>query len=251
MGDNGSAPDLRAVSVSDNRAGLITIRVEFTNMTSENWLELNLDTDRTDTTGDHGDDYSIDLIGGDPPGFAFYKWSGTEWVQIHAASLVIPYGDGFDKIVISNNDLGGTTAFDFWFVAGHGTAPFSPDRLDFAPDQGTWTYHLGEAVTPTLRIDGPLGVAKAHAGKPYQLVYTVASESGNSLFGSIGMSCRGTVGGKAVAGKVGLNARPTVGIATCYLKALPKKARGKMLKIFFSFTFEGVTTTKTFSIRVT
>jgi hypothetical protein len=102
--------------------------------------------------------------GPNPLAFAFFKLSQSDAVQIHVDSLSATWSLGHVAMKIAAADLGGAPTFDFWVVSFQGD-PANPDGLDFAPDQGSFTYRLGDAQTQTLDITGPVTAVKARAGK--------------------------------------------------------------------------------------
>jgi hypothetical protein len=246
--------DLETVDASDDGKGTVFVDVGFEPtqvLPVGDVVQLEFDTDRNVATGDEsGGDYGLLLLGTggpNPVGFAFFKWSGSDFVQVHVDSLVTTWSLGHVAMKIAASDLGGTTGFDFWVLSVHGDTP-QPGAADLAPDRGFWTYGIGDAQTATLSITGPVGALKARAGKRYSIAFIVASVSGAPLT-TLQLACHASIAGKTISGRAGFGGTATRGVATCSLK-LPKRARGKVLKGVLDLTFEGVTNHQTFSARV-
>lgn len=252
--DGGTAADLATVDVSDDGAGVMSIDVGFVPnevLPVGDHVELDIDADQNVSTGDEsGGDYRLVMFGvsgANPVGFAFFKWSGSEFVQVHADSLQVTWSLGHVVMKIAAADLGGATAIDFWVWSLHGDNPQRGD-FDVAPEDGSWTYRLGGALTQTLTVRAQVGVVRARAGKTYSITFVISSVSGNPLT-TLQLACQGSIRGKTIPGKAGFNGTATRGAATCYLK-LPKSARRKTLEGVFDMTFEGVTTHNSFVVRL-
>jgi hypothetical protein len=253
-GDNGSAADVVTVDASDDGKGNISVDVGFEPtqvLPQGDSIQLEFDTDRNPSTGDRGGgDYAMVMFGvpgSNPVAFSFYKLSQSGATQIHVDSLSATWSLGHVAMKIAAADLGGPATFDFWVVSFHGDGA-NPDSLDFAPDQGTFTYRIGDAQTQTLNIFGPVTSVKARAGKPWAIAYRITSISGASLT-TVEVACHASVGDKQLPGHPVFAATSTFGLALCSFK-LPKSAHGKTLTGVMDLTYEGVIAHKSFTVRV-
>jgi hypothetical protein len=237
-GDAADAPDVTAVTVSNDIGGNIMFHVAVANFTPESRIVLYLDTDKNASTGEDGADFLLGLDHSTDPaseGWVLLQWNGTEWADAAQHSTVAAASDStFADFRINKSDLGGTSGFAFqvWtrrYVAGAVTA------RDFAPDGSlsTWTYDLvapKPAPTPTV-VKPVFGAAKIVPAKPVagkKLVFTVAvkrSDTGAPLTAGT-MSCD-----PSVAGKVIKHAESFSGGKAKLAFVVPKTAKGKLLKV--------------------
>lgn len=153
VGDNGAAPDLAGVTVSNDAAGGYTFDVTFaTDYAADGQFYLYLDTDRDTGTGDQdelGADY---LIYDDHAQHAadLYKWNGSDWGDTPEDTLDFEVGSDVRSlgITVNKSELGGSGAFDFFVVASD--ADGSDGHYDDAPSgSGSWEYTEYNALVLT------------------------------------------------------------------------------------------------------
>ena len=119
---------------------------------------------------------------------------------------------------------------------------------DDAPNgELVWDYTLSVAPPLTLTAGTPTGnPAKPRAGRAFVLSVPVRrSDTAGPLTSGGVVSCKATVGGKAVkaSGRFG------AGKPQCVLR-VPATAKGKMLRGSLKVTFKDKTVTKAFAFRV-
>ena len=241
-GDAGEAPDITEVAVSNDAAGLITMRISVPNrpqLAVNDVVILWINADQNAGTGRFGDEDRLEKYGF---GTFFERWDGAAWQPFTPGSLVIRWEAGQLVVSVGRADLGIGGAFDF-DAAGAQIAGEDPMAWpwDDAPDFGSWTYAL--VFSPTL---GPakLRPSPPKAGKLVSVA--VPATSGGKPIDAGTVKCTATVGGKSIrASGSGLNG----GTAGCAWK-LPAKAKGKTLRGSVSVTTAGGTATRAFSAKV-
>ena len=180
---------------------------------------------------DNGSDYRFVVAGG---GYAFFHWTGSEWVDSPDLSVQITGGTNQILFSVNRSELGNSSLFNFFAVTFNTT-----DRaFDSAPDQGAFNYWFdanGPRITSVDVKTAPAGGPKA--GKRFVIAPTglklppdrqttppptVLPES---------YSCTAKLGAKKLASRKGV----------CSI-AIPKKnAKGKKLTVLLTVTYEGAT----------
>src|SRR5829696_8767967 len=222
IGDGSGAPDITKVAVTSDAAGTITFDIGIVDLPSPADVEtyLFLNTDRNGATGapdTAGADY-VFVVDESDGTYGFYRWNGSDWDDD------IPY-----STVRVFNGRAGTRA---------------GEAQDHAPDQGTWNYSLA-AGGPEIR-----GVAVVNkpflpkAGRAFTVTATgvvLPEDADAAAPRPERYSCRATLAGKAITG---------TGVGRCTWK-LPKTARGRVLAVVVTVTYQGATKSLPFAYRVT
>jgi len=254
----GDAPDITGVQVSNDTGGQILFRVAVSNLTPESMLWLTLDTDNNAATGKDGSDYVLSWTASASPaqnGWYIQRWSGTTWADSSNATLrseLTPSGVDFS---VNKSELGNTTSFAFKAIAERflGSAV---SGVDLAPDGlSSWKYALTPGATPVLTppvtaVEPVFGSVRAVPAKPVAgktLVVTLAvnrSDSGAPLTtGTI--ACQPSVAGTA------LKYSQSFTHGTVRLSFLvPKRAKGKLLKVRVKVTAGALSATNVTTYRV-
>ena len=136
-GDSGTAADVVKITVSNDDAGRITIKVQLSNRPSglgDEAINVYLDTDLNPSNNGSGSEYRLRYHGTADPRYAVEPWNAQTGTFEPAAqaSFTGTYVPASQEVVftIDNDDLGGTTAFRF-FV--HTAVAGAPD-VDYAPN---------------------------------------------------------------------------------------------------------------------
>jgi hypothetical protein len=260
-GENANAPDIASVVVSNTDAAQVTFRVAIPNrseLTGDMIIELDVDSDNTETTGDPdslGADYAIQVFQG---AVDLYKWDGSRFSRtgVPQTSLVYSYASGALTIKVSAAELGNTKRFKFGIFAiggvvfdpNTGNIDFSNARADLAPDpgHGLWSYDV--KVAPLRLVVKSFSTApnSPSAGRSFSAFLVAArSDSGAVLKGGR-VTCVATVGGRPL--RAGVH-RVAGGRATCTW-AIPASARGQTIRGSVAVAFEGLTARKSFSATI-
>ena len=251
-GDATSAPDVTNVAVQgDATSGTITFAVTVTGLAlpsadgSTRFVDLWLNTDRNDATGDtDGSEYDL-FVANDSTDPAQWGWdigsfvNGT-WQEVAQTATMHAAGSGNQfAIQVNKSDLGGATSFDVYATSAVVDANGNIVAHDDAPDTGRWVYDIGGpsktlTTTATPLIGKPALVpAKATAGKRLTVSFPVSvSQLGQS--GSLaGGKAVGTasIGGKAVPHTTSLQ-----GNLVKVSLVVPKTAKGKAVKVTVTVT---------------
>jgi hypothetical protein len=149
-GEVPAGPDIAAVTVSNDAAGLLTIRVDVRNrqLIGSSEVVVGLDTDANRSTGRTGQwggiEYAIDLssnLGG-----ALGRWNGSQWDWgTPQSTFGCSYAAGAATFRVNVRELGNTKRFNFYAAVEEG------DLVDVAPDNGMYFYAVQTpAVTKTV-----------------------------------------------------------------------------------------------------
>jgi hypothetical protein len=244
-GDNASAPDVTGVTVaSDKASGQILFRIAGTNLSSSSDFPtfLFIDSDANPVTGDvdmQGADYAFYV---DDQYYDFAHWDGTNWVDTPDATVRVNGGGNGVLISVNRSEVGNTAEFNFSVE----TADSANHKWDDAPDDGTFNYSLdlgGPDVKSVLLQTQPSAGPKS--GKRFVVTPAGLQLPPNGALAQIvpkpeNYTCRATLKGRAISG---------TGKGACtYL--IPKKSRGKQLKVVVTVVYEGTTKPFTFPFTV-
>jgi hypothetical protein len=257
-GEDAAAPDITSITVSNNDAGLIRIRVEIPNrptLTPDMRLLLFLDTDSNEATGEPGagTDYLIGLIAGS---VALLRWDGTTYstAGVTQTSLVYSYANGA-TLTISANELNATKRFKFAAIATSGIvidASGNPDvtnaKNDQAPDPGHGLYSYDVKTAPLALVVKSFGQTpkSPKAGGSLVVFLTAARSDTGATIKAGTVTCRATLAFKPIAARVH---KITGNRATCAF-TIPRTATGKTVRGTIGLQFEGLTARRTFSAKI-
>jgi hypothetical protein len=260
-GEDPSAADISAVTVSNDDRGRVTFAINVPNrptLAPDMIFLILLDTDANPASGDpdfNGADYVIELDGplGGAAGTALARWDGTNLTSsgVSQSSLVWSYSSGA-SISINASELGGTRRFGFSVLAVSGAAldpagelDLTNARFDLAPDNGQHLYDV--RITPptlTLRSAGTRPL-RPTAGKAYT-VFTTFARSDTATPMSETVICRATIAGRAVA----VTARSVVGSRASCTFRIPAGSKGKTIRGTVRVSSQGLGATRSFSARI-
>jgi hypothetical protein len=260
-GEDPSAADISAVTVSNDDRGRVTFGINVPNrptLAPDMFFLILLDTDANPASGDpdfNGADYVIELDGplGGPAGTTLARWDGTNLTAtgVSQSSLVFSYSAGA-SISINASELGGTRRFGFSVLVVSGAAltpagelDLTNARFDLAPDNGQHLYDV--RITPptlTLRSAGTRPL-RPTAGKAYTVFTTVDRSDGTAATSGTAV-CRATIAGRAVA----VTARSVVGSRASCTFRIPVGSKGKTIRGTVRVTSQGLGATRSFSARI-
>ncbi|MGH2994906.1 MAG: hypothetical protein ACRDN6_04115 [Gaiellaceae bacterium] len=222
-GDAGAgAADITVVVVSNDDNGLLTFAVTFANpalLSGENFAIIPINSDKNASTGRSGDgaDY---LIVFDGSAHAFARWNGAAFEPVTVTTLS---RTGATTLSISNKDIGGSNAFDFYLVS------FGPgEAVDLAPDgEAVWSYDL--RFKPELEaVAARFSPAAPKAGKAFAVTRV-----------SVGLATGETVQPSSYTCQARLAGRVLRPIGRCRWM-VPANAKRKRLTVIITVTYEGV-----------
>lgn len=243
-GDSQTAPDITAVTAANDAAGNLTftVRTNQPALAADAVVFIIFDLDQNPQTGSGGVE-AIFAIASD--GWEFAKWNGSQFAASNAPSANGSYANGLATLKISKADLGGVEKFTFWSDSVQFDAASNVIAEDTAPD-GTDAYEYEFSKPLTLRAAAPTATpASPAAGKAFAVKTRITRGDTGGPLASGTVTCTVRIG-TAVVRATG---RVSAGVATCAMK-VPKTAKGKTLRGTIKVTFQGVSTTKTFSYRV-
>ena len=239
-----SAPDICAANLVTNDNVAITMAVHIHDRDAFAALDtyrIHLDTDSNPATGAPaeagplaGADFVIDLV---DDASVLSTWTGSSFVPV-APQPQIPTGwiEGYGPVLqIARSALGNPTTFNLVVDTGNG------GDLDLAPDSGSWPY----VVTPLQLTAGRLALSPARAGRSFAAAMKVTRSDFEIPLDEGSITCRGSVAGKKLTGR----GRFTDELVACSWR-IPKSARGKRVLGSVSVTFQGVSATRSYAVRV-
>lgn len=250
--DNGTAPDVRTVIVSNDSAlTKYTFRINVTQLPlpSNVLVVILLDGDQNAATGNSGIDYAIVCDESDGS-VRLLHWSGTQFVLVPSPTLSASDNSTGVTASIGKSDIGNGAGLNFAVLTLEGDG--SAGHSDSAPDAGAYSYQLAVAAPLTLAASSLRAPRTVKAGKPFTVTMLAArSDTGEFVNDEIGgtTSCLAAVGGKRV--KVlgaGFVETTSPELAVCLFRA-PKVHR-KVVRGSISVAVEGATVKKTFAVTV-
>lgn len=242
-GDSTTAPDVTTVTAAHDAAANLTLTIKTNQPTlaADSVVSIAFDTDHNAQTGGNGVEFAFFLAS---DGWDFIKWDGTKFALANAPSAHGSYASGVATFKVSKADLGGVPDFTFWASTFQLDANGNFIAEDTAPD-GTDAYRYAFTKPLTLRASTLTATpAKPTAGKAFAVGTRVTrGDTGAAL-------ATGTVACTARVGTAPLRATGRIrnGVAACTMK-IPTTAKGKLVKVTVKVTFQGVSTTKTYSAR--
>ena len=249
-GDSGGAPDITAVTVTNDAAGNLTFTVTTNQpaLAADAGVSLWFNTDLNFSTGDDGIEYALFVESG---GWSVERWDGSQYVAAATSSANSTYANGALTFRINKADLGITSGFVFYAVSVQWNSAGELAARDDAPDgTAVYTYMLTTPPPPppplTLRASAPVAVpVNPVAGKSFTVRVAVTRGDTGAALASGVATCKVTLGLQP------LRAVGTVraGKASCAM-AIPKTAHGKRIRGTIKVTFKNVSVTKSFSYRV-
>ena len=156
-----AAPDLTAVHVSNDNAGIVVFRISIPNRTalvSTDLVSVLVDADGKTGTGcargTFGAEYALDVLAGR---YVFGRCVQGSWdFSRRPASFSGSFASATLTLKANRRDLGGANRFDFRIGAAAATG--ANPAYDFAPDIGTraWSYQViappQAAMKPPARL---------------------------------------------------------------------------------------------------
>ena len=263
VGDSGTKPDITGGTVSNDDAGKITFTVALANrpaLIPGDFVEIFIDADNAAWTGNEGFEYvieySFDRFDSSPATSELTHWDGTQYAAVTTATVTSSYAAGTLTLSLSFRALDDTAKLRF-FVYSDSSANEEDTDFDDAPSDEVFSYQ----VKVPLLFDAFKPPAKVKSGKSATAALAVTTD--DDVHGIV--RCRGTIAGKPVRGQsswvgVLLAPRPSPagdtaspfaykGVAFCTWK-VPKTAKRKLLKGTMAAAKEGLTVSRSFSVRI-
>lgn len=245
-GDAGRAPDVTRVLVG-GAGGAVTIAVTALGIAAPETpggalVGVYLDTDLRSATGaPGGDELALWRVESpDETGCETDVWRDGAWQPLPPSSAATCSRAG-DTVTWTVRSVHGP--FAFHVASGGFSADGSVLARDRAPDSGSWAY-VPAAVEAAPVIGAPRAT-RAVAGRAMTVRFPVtSSDTGSAL-------TTGTVCSAATASGLTVASRSTLarGVARVDL-VVPKAARGKLLRVTVTVTFDGTQATRVATFRV-
>jgi hypothetical protein len=151
-GDSGTAPDVTAVAISNDDAGMVTITVTLSNrgaFAASDGVGIGIDADQNPDTGAvfYGAEYELDLEGTTS---RFYRASANGFYEEAPLppSFHASFSAGAVTLTFKPSEIGASSGFNVYAAA------FDNSAIDLSPDIRTVNYQLvNGAPAPTLSPD--------------------------------------------------------------------------------------------------
>jgi hypothetical protein len=249
--EDARAPDISAVVVSNDDAGLLSFEVQFANRAAlgpGEELSLWFDTDRNRATGLLGSDRFIELIGGQ---LTLVDWNS--FAEVPATTLAAVPGASTVTIRIGARELGVGTSFGFYVWTDANPEDHDVTDVDTAPDDffTGWGYDV-KAAPPTLSLAAlTCTPSPARSAKPLTARTTVKISRGGiaeSLPADATVTWTAFVGSTRLKPR-GATRQPSGALSATWL--VPKASKGKRVRVSVTVIAETVTVTKNQICRIT
>jgi hypothetical protein len=145
-GDSANSPDLTSVAISNDDAGIVTVKLAIGNrstLVAGEGVAIGIDTDQNPDTGSvfYGAEWELDLEG--TSATAYQATQDGSYTQVPVpASYQAGMTGGVATLTFKASDLGVTSGFNLHALA------FDNNWLDAAPDIRAVNYQLASTTTP-------------------------------------------------------------------------------------------------------
>lgn len=145
-GDAGNSPDLTSVAISNDDAGIVTVKLTVANrstLATGEGVAIGLDTDQNPDTGSvfYGAEWELDLEGSSAT--AYRATADGSYTQVPIpASYQASMSGGVATLTFKASDLGITSGFNVHALG------YDNNWLDAAPDIRSVNYQLASSTTP-------------------------------------------------------------------------------------------------------
>jgi hypothetical protein len=251
-GDGASAPDVAVVDVTNDNRGDVIVRVTLANRqvtTAEDWVTLYLDVDDVeDAEGSLQAEYAVVA---DSDGGHFLRLGDGEPQDVPSlllTSFASSFANGVLTFRVNQRDLKDTTALNLWLHTGTEV----DESFDDAPDgDAVWEYSV---ISPTLYVLAFSPPTAARAGQTVRGLLTVRGVRRDTAR----IGCTATIGGRRLQGKADWFTFSLAGGGiTSVVKAdprcawaIPKTARGKLMRGTMTVLQDRLQVSRNFSVRV-
>jgi hypothetical protein len=224
-GDATTAPDVTGVSISNDDAGVVSVKITLANRTalgSDDGAAVGIDTDQNPDTGSlfYGTEYELDVVG-NQIGVLQAKADGDWTPGLTPASLNVTSSGGVVTFSFKASDFGVAAGFNLYVLA------FDRNWGDAAPETRTVNYQLVAGTSPpALGPDRRAPIVEAQRsngvhGRTVQLVYSVLDGRGETAEAVV------VYRGKKVVKRIGLRLQDKSPFFYYYAPwRVPKKLRG-------------------------
>jgi hypothetical protein len=254
-GDNqGVAPDVTTVDVSNTPDGNVTFRIRIANLETlppppgaRAHLSLFLDLDKDESTGEFGREAAAIFVNilVNNGAVNFLRWDGSQMVEVPETNMSSSLSAGVLTFTVNQRELLNATGFTFLIEALTFVDGVGP-RFDYAGDP--WTYDLvfPPPPPPTLSATKPVGTPRGPvAGRRFTVHSVVARSDTDEEVMAGSVKCTARVGTATVRAE----GRFRAGRAQCAM-AVPRRTRGKRLRGSMTVRAAGASVRKQFSFRI-
>ena len=178
----GNAPDVTTVVVSNDAAGNIRWRINVANQPTllpDSAIVLFIDSDRNPGTGAPDTLGAEYVFGVAADGYSFGHWTGTDFdFDTPFTTVTVAYNAG-PTITVNRSELGNTSGFNFW-VRGVQEIDEETSNIDDAPNDGTYRYAL-TPLAPRHGVVGARSMTKVQGGLRASFTFRVQPVTGSRV----------------------------------------------------------------------
>jgi len=226
-GDASNSPDLTAVAISNDDAGIVTVKLTVPNrstLASNEGVAIGLDTDQNPDTGSvfYGAEWELDLEG--PSATVYQATPAGDYTRVPApASYTAGFSGGVATFTFKASDFGITSGVNLHALG------FDANWLDAAPDIRSVNYQLAAGTSqPALQPD--------HRAPIDQAFKSTGTHGKVAGLGYLAMDGRGETAdrfviskGKKVLKRINLQLADTSPFLPYVVRwNVPKKVKGKL-----------------------
>ena len=241
----GGAADIATAEVDqpDRKSGKVVFRVTLADRQAlgpDDRIEVFLDTDMNDKTGNDGDEYVLDVHGSDRRSH-LAQWKDGAWSLVSATTADTP--DGL-TVSVPLAAIGSPKQFSAYFQ-------MELESVDDAWDGAGPAPFFVTAATAKLTLSAPtLSPSPPRAGRVLTARLPVSRDDGTAVVGA-SVRCAATVAGRNVAqaGSGRIASGSGNALAVCAWK-VPKSAAGKRLQASVTVVAGGLTVARPFTALV-
>jgi hypothetical protein len=247
-GDSGGAPDVTAVSVGHDAAGLVTLTVTTDQPTlapdATFWGFIDADVNRSTGMPVRGLG-AEHFFFADADGGVLAHVLGTGFVVDFASTFRASYADGKLTASFRRSELGTSERFAFIVEASQEDADGNTLAADYAPDGTPYDYGFVQAPL-VVAIGKPVATGgQPRSGKAFAVSAPVSRSDGQQVAAGAA-TCKARVGSAPLRATGRLLGRT----ARCSMR-IPRGTKGKTLRGTLTVSVEGATTvTKPYAFRV-
>lgn len=238
---NDGDPDISRVFASSNASGAITFVVEIANrrgLAENEYVQVHIDADTQPATGrePNGLDFVLQM---DRADVGLFRWDGSAFTRAQSRTVYGYVYKGF-RMAVHKRELGGVPsgAFSYWVETISGA------KSDDAPD-GRIAQHRLSTLPLQLTIAAFSAPRTVRVGKRWAVAMRVNRSDLQAATSAGLVRCVAKVGRRNVKAQAVF----PEDVAGCVGTA-PKSARRKTIRVTISLTLDGVTVSRTASIKV-
>lgn len=251
-GDAGTAPDITAVTATNDDHGLYTITLKFaTPYGDAAGAQVLFDIDQNASTGDpqSGAEYAF-VDDHASHSYGLYHWSGSDWADTSDKTTGVSVAPDNMSVTftVNKSELGNVSKFNFFVLSTDGDG--SDGHYDIAPSGSDW-FTYGAQTVFTLTAAAEREGAAIAGGTWAVSMAAVRSDTGKDVGPEGTIACKATEGAKklAVVSHAFVSAGGGGGSSAACIFRVPKTPKHAAVHAAVTVTDAGQSATASFSTK--